>query len=203
MKNYGLYRYSFLAVLFVFMFTFASVAAVAAEKKLTPEEKLKLREEAAKRMHLTEWTIELSPMSGDKKDKPYTDTLTFQDKKLHSEALAEDEYADSNMTINVKGDTIIWETMQSIDGKNPVFWRGEIRENTVSGVMSRQDKEGETKAFSFRGEELGKIEPPAPPAPVVEEVVEQAVEEAEEIVDEAIEEVKEAAEETQEAAKEE
>ena len=99
----------------------------------------------------TTWSLELRPSSA-KQGGPQQDTVTFEGKRVVSTLLMGEGYGGSNFTLTVGDDgTATWETMQANTGGDMVFWRGEIRGETMSGVLSKQPALGSSLTFSFTG----------------------------------------------------
>lgn len=102
------------------------------------------------------WKIDIKSQSG-KGDFLGPDTLTFQNEKFRSAAGEKIGYNSTNYTLTVQeneGPTI-WETMQTSKDGEVTFWRGEWKEDTMSGVISRQLKEQtEDYYFSSVGKEI-------------------------------------------------
>lgn len=150
----------------------AVLAQEAPEAVISPEEKEKILKAAKARLDATIWDIDVTPMWGKKADRKSTrDKLTLVGGTLHSEAMAKDGYADSNFTLTVGDDRVaVFETMQRNDKDAMVFWRVELTEDDIRGVMSVQKPEEAALSYSFRGAQTGVVEKevPPPPAPVVE-----------------------------------
>lgn len=99
----------------------------------------------------TTWSLELRPSSA-KQGGPQQDTVTFEGRRVVSKLLMGEGYGGSNFTLTVGGDgTATWETMQANTGGDIVFWRGEVRGDTMSGVLSKQPVQGSSMTFSFTG----------------------------------------------------
>lgn len=112
--------------------------------------------EAARQLNGTVWSLELAPLSGPPPKRPLTEVLRFEQGKLTAEHLATDGYPASNFTLSVGDDNIpVWETMQAVDGKGVVFWRGELHGETMQGILSKHPLEGATEDYSFAGHPMG------------------------------------------------
>jgi len=143
-------RFLFLTVLFA---SFCGTSLYA--KPLTTDEKAKRKKEVVAMLSGTTWDVELFPMD-DPKKKPIKDVVSYEHGRLKSKAFATEGYSESNLTVTIEDDgKAIWETMQSHTTKGPIFWRGELAEKTVTGVLSRQNKDGSTEAYSLRGVQSG------------------------------------------------
>ena len=71
------------------------------------------------------------------------DTLNFQNDKFRSERSEKIGYTPTNYTLTVQeaGPTI-WETMQTSKKGEVCFWRGEWKDNVMTGIISRQLEKG-------------------------------------------------------------
>ena len=158
------------AVLLITVLSFVvvfNVIALAAEKK-TSEAALKAKieaqrsvEEVARRqamqkaqdaLNSKEWTIYLVPsgVSAGKGLRMQTDILTFKGIRIASKNLISRGYNDSNFTLSIAPDgTAIWETMQRNEKEDLVFWRGELRGDTMTGVVGMHPKSGAVEEYSF------------------------------------------------------
>ncbi len=169
---------------------------------LSLEEKSEIKKQTLIDLNGAEWSLTMYSMDASKRDAPIEDTITFKNAKLHSVVMEEKGYGESNISINVKDDgKVEFETMQSGPDLGPVFWRGKLREESVSGVMSQTIGEGKIDAYSFSGKLMGTVEV-APPeeikiieAPVFEEIPEPepVMEPVEEVVEDVADEVMEEA----------
>ncbi len=146
-------------VLSLLIFT---VAAVAADKDM--EEQKKLLEAAKIELNNMEWKIKLSPI-GDTNAQGYEDTLLFINNKFSSEKLESEKFPVSNYTVSIKGeDIIIWETMQTSEDGGLAFWRGELENNVMRGVLSMRLDEKTHMDFSFYSIQRKELEPKPPRA---------------------------------------
>lgn len=150
------YTISFIALFLVAVFNLV----LAVEKKATPKQDAsveRLMEKQIVEQGLTtirsrEWTIYLFPsgQSYGKKLPMQVDVLTFIDGKVASKNLTAAGYGDSNYTPSLMDkDVVVWETMQTNDGGDLVFWRGELRGNVMVGVLSMHPKKGGVTEYSF------------------------------------------------------
>ncbi len=155
-------RFVFLTVLFASLFGSSLYA-----KPLTNDEKAKRKKEVIAMLSGTTWDVELFPMD-DPKKKPIKDVVSYEHGRLKSKAFAVEGYSESNLTVTIEDDgKAIWETMQSHATKGPIFWRGELAEKAVNGVLSRQNKDGTTDAYSLRGVQSGTFVVEPEKAPVI------------------------------------
>ncbi len=114
-----------------------SVARKAAEAKATVA------------LGAREWNVDFRSTDPASKVKPWSDTLILADGKLNSKYLAEKGYPVSNIKVTVEDGLIIWETMQGTQKGDIAFWRGELRGDSMSGLLSLKPPVGETNEFSF------------------------------------------------------
>jgi hypothetical protein len=106
------------------------------------------------------WEIELTPMSGEK--PPFKEVLQFERGKVTAERLASDGYPSSSFTLTVGGDGIpVWETMQTKAEEGVVFWRGELRGEIMTGILSKHSLDGATEDYNFVGRRRSASAPSA------------------------------------------
>jgi len=99
----------------------------------------------------TEWGIQLTTVDEKGKEKISEDTIIFKDGKVNSESYEQKKYDASNYTLSVKDDgATVFETMQTKD-EDKVFWRGEIRDKGIRGILSAHPKSGGVIDYSFVG----------------------------------------------------
>jgi len=151
----------------VFMALIALDGASAAQKKKALKQEIKeqvkseqpaapvvlsaddLQQKAKEALNKKEWVVYLKPL-GEPKARPQSDTLTFYGSKVSSKRFAAKGYVESNYTIGIQPDgTTTWETMQKNDKEDIVFWKGELRGETMVGVLSFHPKKGGNEDFSF------------------------------------------------------
>lgn len=122
-------------------------AAPSSAPAVTKSPQEELREQVRRRLDGTAWTMELRPEGGGKSVK---DTLTFAGRTVASDLLAKAGYNASNYSVHVQEDGVgVWETMQSKEGGDRAFWRGELSGETMSGVLSKQPGKGEAVTYYF------------------------------------------------------
>lgn len=105
---------------------------------------------AKKRAELnnTEWNVTMAPMNG--KGRAEADTLSFANDKVVSKNLAAGGFGPSNFTLRMQDDgTVTWETMQSSEKQGIAFWRGDLKDGIMRGVLSKRDKNNNSSDFSF------------------------------------------------------
>ena len=137
----------------------------AAEKAKLDALAGRLKSEAKAREDLgaKEWTVHFSPV-GDKKAKPQEDVLTFTSGKLSSRYFSTKGYLECNCTITVQDDgVIIWETMQVTKNGDTAFWKGELVNDAIDGIISLHPQKGAAQDFSFRLVKVEKAPEPAQP----------------------------------------
>jgi hypothetical protein len=83
----------------------------------------------------TEWAVQMFYTDAKGEQKTGSDKLIFKDGKFTTENLEERGFSESNYTLSVKGGSTVFETMQSKD-KDRAFWRGEVRDNYMKGILS-------------------------------------------------------------------
>ncbi len=116
--------------------------------------------QAAARLKGTAWAIELTPMTGEKPKRPLTDTLHFENGKIGSDGLTKSGYPATNYTLTIGDDnTPVWESMQTKEGEGVSFWRGELRGETMRGILSKHPIEGNAEDYSFVGHQSGSAAP--------------------------------------------
>ncbi len=124
----------------------------------------------AKRAELNdhEWNIKVIPAAD--KTKITEDTLIFKDQMFEAKGMTAKGYKPTNYTVSLQeGGPTVWETMQSLDGGNAIFWRGEWEGERMNGVMSKQLGEGKDEVYYFSSLSSKVIE--KAPEPVKEEPV--------------------------------
>ena len=122
----------------------------------------------------TEWDVTMVYVSENGKKETSEDKLMFNDKKFISQAYESKGYTATNYSLTAQpGGTTEFGTMQ-IKGKETVFWKGTVRDDTVDGSVHVQFAKGANRTTYFNGKltkgvlvPLGqkKPEPTPPPAP--------------------------------------
>ncbi|MCX7927414.1 MAG: hypothetical protein N2606_04685 [Candidatus Omnitrophica bacterium] len=132
--------------------------AVASPQKtpeeLKREEALKVRKAQAQRklaeLNNTEWQIELTPLYS--KGKKETDTVVFKENKVSLVNFSKKGFGPTNFTLTVQEDgMVVWETMQTSEKGQLVFWRGEMDTDLkqMRGVASYQIDQNNKQDYSF------------------------------------------------------
>ena len=97
-------------------------------------------------LKFSEWQVQLTPISGTGESM---DVLTFEDNKFFSAKMNSQGLPYSNYSVSIhENNTIVWETIQS-DASGSASWRGELRDNKMTGMLSLQVPGKEPQAFSF------------------------------------------------------
>lgn len=100
----------------------------------------------------TAWNLRLMPSNNQKATDVEFDQISFSNDQVISKKMAAKGFQATNYTLTTQVDgTVIWETMQTGPNGEKVFWRGEWKENGMSGVVSQQEVGGELKTFRFMG----------------------------------------------------
>ena len=95
----------------------------------------------------TTWTVGVKPMGT--KGVAETDVITLSDGTFSSRNMANAGYAPTAFTMRVKPDeTAMCETMQRNDAGEVCFWRIDIKDNEVRGVMTKIGTDGRSTDFS-------------------------------------------------------
>ena len=129
-------------------------------------EKATRQRRALEQLNSSQWSIDVSPMSGERPKHTPTDTVSFSSGKISSERLEKEGFGASNFTLTVGEDAVpIWETMQTNDKQDTAFWRGEIHGEKMSGILSRHGADGTSHDFSFLGQQVGSTAAETPAAP--------------------------------------
>lgn len=113
-------------------------------------------------LQLKAWVVYLIPTGSNPAKQPIKkDILTFTDRSVNSEYLAEKNFGGSNYALSANEDGLgIWETMQRSDKGDVAFWKGEVRDMSMRGVLGLQPKKGQMREFTFTTEKpAGYIEP--------------------------------------------
>ncbi len=149
---------SVLGFMLLVLMAMAQPAFAEEAKGLKPEDIAKLSEEAQKTLNGFAWTLEVSPSGVKKEDRKSTpDTLIFKDGKMSSEGLAKKGYGTSNYTLSIGDDGIpVFETMQRDENEGVAFWRGELVDGQIRGVISVQKAKEPAISFGFHGVKVGE-----------------------------------------------
>jgi hypothetical protein len=130
--------------------TMAKPAVSNAKANLSPTEAKALAEKVRKNLDNTSWNTDIFPIAGGGKVRK--DDLIFKDNKFSSKDFSAKGFTATNYTLTTKDNGVtIWETMQSAENGQIIFWRGEMDENLTEmrGVLSQQKAPGESEDFTF------------------------------------------------------
>ena len=97
-------------------------------------------------LNATEWQIQLIGKDG---KVVSTDILTFKNGKIVSALLSQKNYPNSNYSMNIEDNKIIWETMQTSDS-GTASWHGEVEAGKMRGILSLREEGKEAQDFSFK-----------------------------------------------------
>jgi len=193
----------------------APVPAAIQQKQPTAQDMEKRRnmiKAAKEKLNNTVLEIELSQMTAEPKKETFKDTLRFSDNKIESDKLKAEGFPATNYTVSMSGeDIVVWETMQTSEKKGLAFWKGELENGVMRGVLSRHLDEKTVKDYSFASTKVEAVEAPkeeaipesaaAVEAPKVETKTEPAAAEVKQKMKPAVEPEKKKVEVKQEAPK--
>lgn len=152
----------FLVIAFIAVFIGQNYLAYAEKGKSTDEKQAEMRkmlEEKKLELNGTQWAINIASQTA-KGKWAGPDKLTFQDGKFYSDSLSKKGYASTNYTLTVQeGGPTVWETMQTSDKEGVTFWRGEWKEDSMTGVINHQLKEGVNEEYYFTSSAKKAIPP--------------------------------------------
>lgn len=140
------------AFIFSLAISFAGATQCLAEKSLTKEEEARaaLRKkvlEKKEELNGTSWAVEIKSQTG-RGDFMGSDTLTFQNEKFRSATGEKNGFGATNYTLTVQEEgPTIWETMQTGKKGEIAFWRGEWKDDVMTGVISRQLEKGNEEYY--------------------------------------------------------
>jgi hypothetical protein len=146
-----------LAVSLIMCFVSVSVAAEnkeagpsAIEVKQDEEQMAKRVEEARKGLNNTKWQVTFNQITQAEKKDSFTDTISFKDGKVEVAGLTSQGFNAPGFTLSIKRqNTIVWETMQTGEKKGLAFWKGEIENDKMRGMLSRHIDEKTIKDYAF------------------------------------------------------
>lgn len=141
---------------------FVGPAVLRAQEQVTP---------VPMELDETQWEAEMVYVTEKGQKETSTDTLVFKDKKFISTEFEDKGYSPTNYSLTAEEDgTTKFGTMQVKD-KETSFWKGEVKENALTGSVHTQFPNGKTKTVYFTGKLVSgilkpKVEPkPVPPPP--------------------------------------
>lgn len=95
-----------------------------------------------------EWVIYMTSLAN--KKSMGSDALIFTESKISAKGFSAKGYNQSNCTITVQEDGgIVWETMQVNEKGDRIFWRGELKDSLMQGMISMQAKDGKSQDIGF------------------------------------------------------
>jgi hypothetical protein len=121
--------------------------------------------EAAKELENTLWRINLKQITQSEKKEAFADVIRFKAGKVEMESLTSQGFSPTSYSVTVKGETyniVVWETMQTSEKKGLAFWKGEIEEGRMRGVLSRHLDGKTVKDYSFYSTAKEMIQEEAP-----------------------------------------
>ncbi|MBN1871160.1 MAG: hypothetical protein JW800_01155 [Candidatus Omnitrophica bacterium] len=126
---------------FTFIAVSSSLAEVKSAKDLAKAKKAELNN--------TRWSILVMP--SDSRGRAEADVLSFIDGKFGSSNLENAGFARTDFTVRIdeQDETVIWETMQTDKDGNHAFWRGDVKEGSMRGVLTKIDTRGRNYNFTF------------------------------------------------------
>jgi len=124
----------------------------------------------------TEWDVTMVYVTKKGKKNTSEDKLIFSEKKFISEKYEKNGYDPTNYSLTLEGDgSTKFGTMQ-IKGKETLFWKGNVENDTIDGSVHTQFAGGKSPRTTYfngtlvTGELKEKVKKPLPPAPVVKKV---------------------------------
>lgn len=123
----------------------APAQVVIIPQQASADQEAKVKEQLNKK----EWLITFIPI-GSPKAKPHADTLNFYGSRVSSKRFGAKGFVESNYTLLMLPDgTFTWETTQKNEQGDVLFWKGELRGEMMSGVLSFHPQKGGNEDFSF------------------------------------------------------
>jgi hypothetical protein len=167
-----------LSVLFLSLCFTTTVLAADKEEEKRQEYRKKVAEKLAE-LNGSSWDVRVNSSTG-KGILVGNDTLTFQDQKFASENASKEGWTSTNYTLTVPENEdapIVWETMQTSSKAGVAFWRGEWKEEVMTGVISRQI-EDKNEEYSFTSSATRKISPTSGKEETAQETVSDSISQA-------------------------
>ena len=129
--------------------SFLSFAGIGLTERVAAEEQFKPVE-----INGTTWEIDLHAATKKGRARSEKDTLIFSEGKFTSKNFEAQGYSAVGYSVRVGNDnSTIWETMQTKEGKDRIFWRGVVDPQTmqIRGVFCKQSTRGQMQDFNFSG----------------------------------------------------
>lgn len=125
------------------------------------KQRMTVEQNARQGLSSKEWTVYLSPVSG--QGKVEVDTFVFTGAgQVLAKNLSLKGYGQSNFQLRAQDDgSAVWETMQVDKDGNLAFLRGVLRDNELTGSLSMQPAKGSPVNYSYT-----TTAPAVVPAPV-------------------------------------
>ena len=133
----------------VLIVSFLSFVGMVLTERAVAEEQLKPVE-----INGTTWEIDLRAATKKGRARSEKDTLIFSEGKFASKNFEAQGYSAVGYSLRLgNNNSTIWETMQTEEGKNRIFWRGVVNPQTmrIHGVLCKQSTRGQMQDFNFSG----------------------------------------------------
>ncbi|MBI4355436.1 MAG: hypothetical protein HY597_03155 [Candidatus Omnitrophica bacterium] len=114
----------------------------------------------------TTWAVDWTPISGPKgKASPIKDIVSFEQGRVTSKHLSAKGYPTTNFSARIGDDGVpIWETMQTNENQDVVFWRGELHGEALRGIVSQKPVKGASEDYALAGQRVANPPKTAPSA---------------------------------------
>ncbi|MCM8801380.1 MAG: hypothetical protein NC912_05180 [Candidatus Omnitrophica bacterium] len=121
------------------------------ESPASTKYKTDLLSEAKLRLSKRDWIVICNPLDLAKTSFQTTDVLTFSEERFTSKNLSAQGFVSVPYTLALQEDgSITWEAILENEKIGVVFWRGKLKDNSLSGFFTVLSNEGELKDFSFQ-----------------------------------------------------
>jgi len=122
--------------------------AVAGAAFAAPKSAKELAREKKAELNGTQWAVTVRPAGS--RGSAEEDIITFAKGKVNSQNLSGAGFPNTDFTVRVEEDgNLIWETMQIDEDGNHVFWRGDVKNGIMRGMLSKRDSRGRGSDYSF------------------------------------------------------
>jgi len=109
----------------------------------------KLQAKVKAELSSRDWKVRLLPV-GLIAAAPEIDVLTFNDGKFSSQALSGRQYPVSSFTVTFTDQGVaVWEVFQEKGNGEIAFWKGQLQEESISGVLCIQAQKAQLQDFYF------------------------------------------------------